>query len=74
MAVAQAQQEAENQARQSLGQYSRRVESFDWSGSDEEMVRLRVRATTPRMLLGLDRAIGLDTIDRRIALRTEELN
>lgn len=70
-ATASAQRDAETDARQALGRYADRVEAFDWSGSDGDVVRLRVRATNPRVLLGLDGAVGLDTIDRRVTLRVE---
>lgn len=70
-AVVAARADAEAEARRALGRYADRVESFDWSGSDPSVVRLRVRASNPRVLLGLDRAVGLDQVDRRITLRVE---
>lgn len=69
-AVQAARQRAEAKARSVLGRYGDRV-SFDWS-VDGDLVRLRLRVTNPRLLLGgLDRAIGFDTIDRTVKVRVE---
>ncbi len=70
-AVRRARAEAEAAARASLGRFGPHVERFDWSGSDPDTVRLRVRARNPRFAFGLDRAVGLDLIDRTIEVRVE---
>ena len=70
-AVRRARSDAEADARASLGRYAEHVERFDWSGSDQDTVRLRVQARNPRFAFGLDRAVGLDVIDRTIEVRVE---
>lgn len=64
---------AEARARQTLGRYGERVQ-FDWSGSDDDTVVLRLRAANPglaaRRWAG---SLGFDTIDRTVRLRVERL-
>ena len=73
-AVAQAEARAEGRARQQLGRFGRDV-SFDWSRSDPQTVRLHLRATVPRTGMGqlVSRPIGLDVVDRTIAVRVEQV-
>jgi hypothetical protein len=59
--------EAEAKARVSLGRYERWVE-FDWDGTTDEEVVLRVQADTPSLLPA---ATGLDRLDRTIRIRVE---
>ncbi len=62
---------AEARVRSELGTFGRSV-SFDWSGSNDDAVQLRVRGDTPRFLLpGLQGAIGADHIDRTVRVRVE---
>lgn len=61
----------EADARHSLGRYADRV-SFDWSGSDQDFVVVRVRARNPRFVWpSLDRPMAFDEIDRTIRVRVE---
>ncbi|MGH9265819.1 MAG: hypothetical protein ACRD1D_14115 [Acidimicrobiales bacterium] len=63
--------EAEEQARQALGRYSDRV-TFDWSGTSDEEVVLRVRSDNPNILLPMGAGpAALDTVDRTIRVRVE---
>lgn len=63
--------EAEEQARQALGRYSDRV-TFDWSGTSDEEVVLRVQSDNPNVLLPLGAGpAALDTVDRTIRVRVE---
>ncbi|HEX2118969.1 MAG TPA: hypothetical protein VHF91_07280 [Acidimicrobiales bacterium] len=63
--------EAEEQARQALGRYSDRV-TFDWSGTSDEEVVLRVQSENPNILLPMGAApAALDTVDRTIRVRVE---
>lgn len=70
--VGQARADAEARARRQLGRYGEQV-SFDWSGSDGQSVRLRVRATNPRTGYAafLSRPLGFDTVDRTVTVRVE---
>ena len=70
-AVRRARSEAEADARAALGRFADQVERFDWSGSDPDTVRLRVRAHNPRFAFGIDRAVGLHVIDRTVEVRVE---
>lgn len=72
-AVAQAQARAEADVRASLGRYSERMESFDWSGTTEDVVRLRVRAQNPSFLVFATRGIGVEQIDRTVTVRVERV-
>jgi hypothetical protein len=67
--VATARLRGERRARQLLGKFGDRVE-MDWSGSNSDVVVLRVRAEPPRFLLG-DLGIGL--VDRTVRARVEAL-
>lgn len=63
--------EAEDQARQSLGRYARRV-TFDWSASSPEEVVLRVQSDNPSVLLPVAAApVAFDKLDRTIRIRVE---
>lgn len=72
-AVNDAEARVERRARQQLGRYGRRV-AFGWDGTDAGTVRLRIRATQPRVGFGqfIARPLGFDTIDRTIVVRAEE--
>lgn len=62
---------AEAQARQALGRYERRV-SFDWSGTTDEEVVLRVQTDNPDVLLPvLAGPAALQQLDRTIRVRVE---
>jgi len=62
--------EAETHARSLLGAYGARA-SFDWSGSDADVVRLHVAVTNPRFV-PLVPLVGFDEIDRTVSVRIEE--
>jgi Flp pilus assembly protein TadG len=63
--------DAEAQARQSLGRYASRV-VFDWSGTTDEEVVLRVQTDNPNVLLPvLAGPAALDRLDRTIRVRVE---
>ena len=63
--------DAEAQARQALGRYEGRVE-FDWTGTSDEEVVLRVHAENPSILLPVARGpAAFDQIDRTIRVRVE---
>ena len=62
---------AEAQARQALGRYERWVQ-FDWNGTTDEEVVLRVHADNPNVLLPVLAGPGaLDQLDRTIRVRVE---
>jgi hypothetical protein len=64
--------QAESKARSVLGRYGHKV-SFTWQ-VDDDVVRLHLRVTNPRVFFGhLDAAIGFDRIDRTITVRVEKL-
>lgn len=66
------QQAAEDDLRASLGEYGKRIQTIDWSGSDTEVVRLHIEVTNPGFLFFGDlRPLGFDTIDRTIEVRRE---
>jgi hypothetical protein len=69
--VAAARSRAEADMRRNLGGYSDNVESLDWSGSDAEVVRLRVRARNPSFLVFATRPLGVELIDRTVTVRVE---
>jgi hypothetical protein len=71
-AVAQAQEQAAGQIRESLGPLGDDAE-LDWSASTPSEVAVRVRVRSPRFLVpGLQGALGLDTVDRTVRVRVEE--
>ena len=62
---------AAEQARQSLGAYANRVE-FDWTGTTDEEVVLRVSAGNPSFLpAAMAGPVGLDRLERTIRIRAE---
>ncbi|MDQ6696583.1 MAG: hypothetical protein M3Z46_03895 [Actinomycetota bacterium] len=63
--------QAEAKARAVLGRYGNHV-SFGWR-IDNEVVRLHLRVTNPRVFFGrLGSAIGFDTVDRTVQVRVEK--
>ena len=62
--------DAERQARENLGRYGERV-TFDWSRSDADTVRLRVRAQNPHLSFFGSGLLGFDRIDRTFVMRVE---
>ena len=72
-AVAAAQRQAELDVRANLGDYAERVEPFDWSGTDGDVVRLRIRADNPSFLIYATGGLGLDAIDRTVTVRVERV-
>ncbi len=63
--------EAEEQARQALGRYAGRV-TFDWSGTTQEEVVLRVQSDNPSVLLAVAAGpAAFDQLDRTIRVRVE---
>ena len=63
--------EAESDARRALGRYSDRV-TFQWSGAGDDMVELRVRATSPSVLLpALAGPLAFGDMDRTVRVRIE---
>jgi hypothetical protein len=70
-ADARAREVAEVEMHDLLGEFGDRV-SFDWSASTADTVRLRVRATNPRLTFaGLGHRLGFDEIDRTVSIRVE---
>ena len=68
--LAQAELDAQAQARQTLGRYGRDV-SFTWTLTATD-VKLRVQVTNPTVVpLGLARPMGIDTIDRTVRVHAE---
>lgn len=64
---------AEGAARRLLGRYGRRV-TFDWQGSDDDTVVLRVRANNPNLVVGSwAGSLGFDHVDRTVRVRVERL-
>lgn len=72
-AVRRAQSLAESDVRASLGDYAERIEAFDWSGSDADVVRLRLRVQNPSFLVFGGSALGVETIDRTVTVRVERV-
>lgn len=63
---------ATEQARDVLGRYGERAR-FEWA-IEGEFVELHVVTTNPSFLpVALRRPLGLDTVDRRVRVRVEEL-
>jgi hypothetical protein len=62
---------AEQRARDLLGRFGEEV-TFDWSGSSDDDVVLRVRGQVPRVLLPVQRGpVAFGEIDRTVRLRVE---
>ena len=72
-AVAAAQRRAEADVRATLGSYSERMEPFDWSGTDADVVRLRLRVDNPSFLIFSSAGLGVETIDRSVTVRVERV-
>lgn len=72
-AVGRAQSLAEGDARASLGDYAERIEAFDWSGTDADVVRLRLKVRNPSFLIFGGSALGVETIDRTVTVRVERV-
>lgn len=63
--------QAEADARRSLGRYADRV-TFTWGPPDGDVVQLRVRATSPSVLLpAVGGPVAFGTIDRTVRVRVE---
>ena len=63
--------QAETRARGLLGRFGESV-TFDWSGTSDEDVVLRVRGTVPRVLLPVQRGpVAFGEIDRTVRVRVE---
>ena len=62
--------QAESDARERLGPYADRVQ-LDWSGTDGDTVRLRIRADNPRLLGFGAGPLAFTHIDRTIVVRVE---
>jgi hypothetical protein len=63
--------DAEQQAVQALGRYGQGV-TFDWSGTGEDEVVLRVHAVNPGFQIpGIGGPAAFDSIDRTIRIRVE---
>jgi hypothetical protein len=72
-AVETAQREAEARMRDRLGTLGNTA-TFDWSGTDDDHVEMRVQARSPRFMFGSFRgALVTDSIDRTVWVRVEEL-
>lgn len=62
---------AEDHVRSLLGGYGERVR-FDWSGTDDDVVRLRVTAENPTFLLrSLGGRLPFTDMDRTVVVRVE---
>jgi hypothetical protein len=71
LSEAAARSAAERRVRAELGGFGRSVR-LDWSGSDADAVQLRIEGDTPRFLFpGLQRALGVDHVDRTVRVRVE---
>lgn len=73
VARARAQSTAESDARRSLGPFRERVQPFDWTGTDDDVVRLRVRAESPSLLAFGAGPLGVEHIDRTVTVRVERV-
>jgi len=72
-AVAAAMREAESDLRAGLGGYSERIREIDWSGSDVDVVQLRLVVDNPSFLIFSAGGIGVETIDKTVRVRVERL-
>ncbi|MBI2708691.1 MAG: hypothetical protein HYX34_03230 [Actinobacteria bacterium] len=72
-AVAAAERRAESDMRARMGSYGRDRLVFDWSGTDADAVRLRVRAENPSVILFFKTVLPFTTIDRTVTVRVERL-
>lgn len=62
---------AQERAAALMGDYGARVD-FDWAGTDDEQVVLRVTGPSPAVLIrAVGQLTGLDTIDRQVRVRVE---
>lgn len=69
-ALAAAELHAEQRARSVLGRYGQRV-AFTWT-VDDQVVRLRVQATTPHVgISAVPSVLHLDRVDRGVTVRIE---
>ena len=67
----QAVAQAESRARGLMGRFGESV-VFDWSGTSDEDVVLRVRGTVPRVLLPVQQGpVAFGEIDRTVRVRVE---
>ncbi len=65
--------DAEEHVRSLLGRYGDRVR-FDWDGTDDDVVRLRVTAENPTFLLrSLGGRLPFTEIDRTVVVRVERI-
>lgn len=65
--------QVEQHVRDLLGDYGNGAD-FDWSGSDTQVVRLRVSVDNPSFLLrSLPAELPFDTVDRTATVRVEQL-
>jgi hypothetical protein len=71
LALVVARTAAERRVRSELGDFGRTVR-LDWAGSDADTVQLRIVGEAPRFLFpSLQRALGVDHIDRTVRVRVE---
>ncbi len=70
--VAAARVDAEARVKRLLGRFGDRTQ-LDWTGSDGEVVRLRVRARPPGFLWAALRGPGAALVDRTVTVRVESL-
>ena len=69
--IGRARDEAERRMRDELGDFGDQV-TFDWTGSDAEVIAVRIEGPAPRFLLpGLGGPLGFDHIDRTARVRVE---
>lgn len=71
--VARAQRQAEADLRGSMGGYSERIESLDWSDSTADVVSLHIRAQNPSFLVFATAPLGVEQIDRTVEVRVERV-
>jgi hypothetical protein len=71
VALARARQAAEDRMRSELGAFGRSVR-FDWSGSDDQEVQVRLQGQAPRFWFpGLDHGWADAQVDRTVRVRVE---
>ena len=71
VAVVAAERTAEARVRAELGTFGRSV-TFDWTGTDDDSVQLRIQGEAPRFLWpGLQHALGVGHVDRTVRVRVE---